>query len=106
MDKVEEKGSLVSRDHAHRAGSALEGLVSYLRDRATALRPAAELLVGDDRNWVLEEVSDCERWANAAEAAPDLLEALKFVSTDPCFKLLGSVTHDEVRAAISKAEGR
>lgn len=34
-------------------------------------------------------------------ASPTMYEALKFVSTDPCFKLLGSVTHDEVRAALA-----
>jgi hypothetical protein len=32
-----------------------------------------------------------------------LIEALRFVSTDPCFSLLGSVTRDAVRAALSDA---
>ena len=68
---------------------------------------------GDEREWyvVTEEegvlalsVSE-EADARLIAAAPDLLAALKFVSTDPCFNVLGSVTHDEVRAAIAKAEG-
>lgn len=40
-----------------------------------------------------------------AAAAPDMLAALKFVESDPCFVKLGSVTHDEVKAAIAKATG-
>jgi hypothetical protein len=36
-------------------------------------------------------------------AAPDLLAALQFVATDPCFETLGSVTRDYIKAAIAKA---
>jgi FtsZ-interacting cell division protein ZipA len=34
-----------------------------------------------------------------------LLDALQFVVTDPCFKVLGSVTQENVHAAIAKATG-
>ena len=43
--------------------------------------------------------------ARLIAAAPDLLEALQFVATDPCFSTLGSVTHDVVRAALSRVSG-
>lgn len=33
----------------------------------------------------------------------ELLDALRFVASDPCFRLLGSVTQDEVRAALGGA---
>lgn len=41
------------------------------------------------------------------QAADDMEEALRFVTTDPVYHLLGSVTHDEVAKAIAtpKPEG-
>lgn len=43
--------------------------------------------------------------ASLIAAAPEMLRVLQFVATDPCFKVLGSVTHDEVHAAIRSAVG-
>jgi hypothetical protein len=40
-----------------------------------------------------------------AERCKELEAALTFTQSDPCFVLLGSVTKDEVRAAIAKATG-
>lgn len=37
------------------------------------------------------------------ERIGELERVLTFVSTDPCFRVLGSVTHDEVRAALAPA---
>ena len=44
--------------------------------------------------------------ARLIAAAPDLLAALEFVASDPRFRLLGLVTHDEVADAIEKATGK
>lgn len=62
------------------------------------------------KNWLAKVYCDGESEAAKADAAliaaaPGLLAALKFTQSDPCFVLLGSVTKDEVRAAIAKATG-
>jgi hypothetical protein len=62
------------------------------------------------KNWLAKVYCDGESDAAKADArliaaAPELLAALKFTLTDPCFVLLGSVTKDEVYAAIAKATG-
>jgi hypothetical protein len=54
-----------------------------------------------------EAFDHAEGVANARliAAAPELLRVLQFVSTDPCFSVLGSVTREEVREAMAKALG-
>jgi hypothetical protein len=82
-------------------------------------------VVAQNGNWTCvddaegNEVADCGTWlgrhdgkdnvikavrnAYLIAAAPDLLAALQFVATDPCFETLGSVTRDYIKAAIAKA---
>lgn len=62
-----------------------------------------EALGGDRRYLQPNKVTMEKIFADARliAAAPVLLAALTFVSTDPCFHLLGSLTHDEVKAAIN-----
>ena len=53
-----------------------------------------------DSPWMMaDDKATQEADARLIAAAPDLLDTLVFVSTDPCFSFLGSVTQDEVRAA-------
>ena len=47
-----------------------------------------------------------ERYDEQCSQVARLKGALVFVSADPCFRLLGSVTHDEVRAALAKEQPR
>lgn len=41
--------------------------------------------------------------ARLIAASPDMLAALRFAEKDPCFSKLGTVTQDEMRAAIARA---
>ncbi len=63
------------------------------------------LIISDDPKGAPAIALDNEDDANLVAAAPAMLATLIFAQADPCWKLLGSVTHDEVRAAIAKATG-
>jgi hypothetical protein len=71
----------------HKDAHGLESIEALVHDRdmAVTLCNAAEVTIERLRK-------DTER----------LREVLQFVSTDPCFPLLGSVTHDEVRDALEE----
>ncbi len=73
-------------------------------DAATEVERLRLLVAEDTGTW--QDLWKSERAANDRLRAENeqLLAAVKFVSTDPCFSLLGSVTCDEVRATIAKAE--
>jgi hypothetical protein len=60
-----------------------------------------------------EEASEARANARLIAAAPEtaaerdeLLRVLQFVAADPCFRVLGSVTQEEVHAAIAKVTGQ
>lgn len=54
---------------------------------------------------IRERLAETVRQERIRDAAPDMLAALEFVQSDPCFGQLGSVTQDEVRLALSRAKG-
>jgi hypothetical protein len=71
---------------------------------------ASQTYGSDAGRWIVTSASGEREFTGPmmkadAEAYLGLLATLIFVSTDPCFSCLGSVTHDEVRAAIAKASG-
>ena len=56
-----------------------------------------------------QHMADARLIAAAPETAAErdeLLRVLQFVATDPCFRVLGSVTQEEVHAAIAKVTGQ
>jgi hypothetical protein len=67
------------------------------------------LVMEKSPDWEHIATLEPRRWIQAHYDAvtqrDELLRVLQFVATDPCFKVLGSVTQEEVRAAIAKATG-
>jgi hypothetical protein len=78
----------------------------------TVLRPTLTIY---HKPFGLGDVAEVYEDANARliAAAPEtaaerdeLLRVLQFVAADPCFRVLGSVTQEEVHAAIAKVTGQ